>query len=313
MELCSMICWFNPFFYMMKKELMTIHEYLADRHAISAGDPLEYAELLLVRSLDRKTAGLTSPMFYQTIKRRITMITTKGAMRSGRMGRWMAIPAALLLFVVFGFRVERGGSGGSAGYSGEPITLVVDAGHGGIDPGAEVAGIEDEKIWTLRLAKRVSDLAADYHVKVVLTRSTDILPGNAVDKMKGLENRVEIAKQAGAMAFVSLHVNNDEMGVPTKATGFEAYVSKRRMDAKSIELAGSLLQRLSPLYATLRDVKRREEEGIYVLDHNVFPAVLLECGYMNNPNDIQFLGKEANQDAFARAILQGVVDFFAKK
>jgi N-acetylmuramoyl-L-alanine amidase len=301
-----MLFWFNPFFYLMKRELRTIHEFLADEFAVAGNEPMDYAELLLVHSIGRKKAGLTSPMFQETIKRRIIMITHFGKARYGFMRRLMILPVVLFLFCAFGLRDVRPSASGVRPAAAS-ITVMVDAGHGGIDPGAVGGGTLREKDLTLQLAQKIKALGSQYNLTVILTRNSDILPGNAVNKRQGLENRVAMAKEAGARAFISLHVNNtgdDEH--PLRTTGYEAYVSKRRDSRGSELLAAALLKRLGPIYTTFDQIQKRSEEGIYVLDQNTCPATVLECGYIDNPKDVKFF--QDNQESIARSILQGIVD-----
>jgi len=311
MQICCTVCWFNPFFYLIRKELKTIHEFLADEYAIAKNNPLDYAELLLVHSIGQKKAGLTSPMFQATIKRRIVMITQCSKTRYGYLSRLMILPVVLLLFCAFALRVT-GPVPAGVRPAVQPITVVVDAGHGGIDPGAWGGKDLAEKTLTLQLARKIKSLEDQYNVHVLLTRKEDILPGNADNKMEGLENRVKMTKEAGATAFVSIHVNNDNDGdspKPTTRSGFEAYISNRREYKGSEQLASALVKRLGSIYTTAAEIRKRKEEGIYVLDENTCSAVILECGYINNARDVKFFRE--NQEAIARSVLQGIVDYQA--
>ena len=316
MEICCVFFWFNPFFYLMKRELTAIHEFLADEYAVAGYEPMDYAELLLVHSIDRKRAGdrmrsgsgLTSPMFQETIKRRIIMITQFNYARYGYLRRLMILPVLLLLFCAFGLRVVRAPEKGVRP-SAVPMTVMVDAGHGGIDPGA-MSGDLVEKDLALRLAQTIKSLESAYNVHVLLTRNEDILPGNAPDKIKGLENRVKMTQDGGAAAFVSIHINNNGDDLhPLRTSGFEAYVSLRRQSRGSEQLAAAVLKQLGSIYTTLDTILKRSEEGIYVLDKNSCPAVLLECGFIENPKDVKFF--QENQEKIARSILQGIVDYQA--
>ena len=75
LELLTTIFWINPFLHMIKKEIKVIHEFLADQFAINQSEKWEYAELLLMQSLNTQH-HLTNPFFYTQIKRRIAMITS---------------------------------------------------------------------------------------------------------------------------------------------------------------------------------------------------------------------------------------------
>jgi N-acetylmuramoyl-L-alanine amidase len=184
----------------------------------------------------------------------------------------------------------------------QPFTVVIDAGHGGIDAGA-VAGDAKEKDINLALALKVKQLSPEYHVNVVLTRQTDELAGGKNDIRSSLEYRVEMAKENKADLFVSLHVNN--AGGEVKH-GFSAFVSPDNAHyAESQKLGSALLDAVKTSFAT-DDILHQPTQGVYVLRQNPLPAVLLECGYIDNPADLAFIRDGQNQEKIARDILQGI-------
>lgn len=101
------LCWINPFFHLVRKELRAIHEFLADQYAISGSNQLDYAELLLSESLRRKQLMLVNPFFNTQLKRRIAMITNFTQQRCGYGGRMMALPLLALLFCFVVLRANR--------------------------------------------------------------------------------------------------------------------------------------------------------------------------------------------------------------
>ncbi|WP_394803728.1 hypothetical protein [Niabella hibiscisoli] len=76
LELVLAMCWFNPFFYLYRKEIKTLQEFLADRYATANSNTLVYAELLLLRAMGVKHQRLVNPFFHHQIKRRIFMLTS---------------------------------------------------------------------------------------------------------------------------------------------------------------------------------------------------------------------------------------------
>jgi N-acetylmuramoyl-L-alanine amidase len=141
-------------------------------------------------------------------------------------------------------------------------------------------------------------------VNVVLTRQTDELAGGKNDIRSSLEYRVEMAKENKADLFVSLHVNN--AGGGPSAHGFSAYVSPDNAHyAESQKLGSALLDAVKPSYAT-DDILHQPTQGVYILRQNPLPAVLLECGYIDNPADLAFISDGQNQEKIARDILQGI-------
>lgn len=184
-----------------------------------------------------------------------------------------------------------------------PFTVVIDAGHGGSDNGA-VAGDVKEKDINLALALKVKQLSPEYHIYVVLTRQTDELAGGKGDIRSSLEYRVDIARENNADLFVSLHVNNAGGGQPNH--GFSAFVSPDNAHiAESRKLGSALLDAVKTSYAA-DDLLHQPTQGVYVLSAAPMPAVLLECGFIDNPADLAFIRDSQNQEKIARDILQGI-------
>jgi N-acetylmuramoyl-L-alanine amidase len=299
------IFWVNPFFYLIYREVRTIHEFLADRYAVAGGDRYAYAELLVWHSVYDRPFSLLHPFFQSSIKRRITMLTQVHSTRPGYWSRMMVLPATFLLLCAFA--VKKHGAElyhGPATFRGPaPLTVVIDAGHGGADDGA-VAGDAKEKDINLALALKVKELAPEYHINVVLTRQTDELAGGKNDIRASLVYRVDMARENKADLFVSIHVNNAGGGQPSH--GFIAFVCPENAHyAESVKLGSALLDALKTSYASENDLRRRNE-GIYVLRHTPMPAILLECGSIDNPADLAFIRDGQNQSTVARDILLGI-------
>jgi N-acetylmuramoyl-L-alanine amidase len=301
------IFWINPFFYLLYREIRTIHEFLADRYAAADGDRYEYAELLVWHSMYDRPLSLLHPFFQSSIKRRITMLTQLQSTRPGYWSRMMVLPLTFLLLCAFAVRRHTAQSSRrhTAQFSTrpEPFTVVIDAGHGGSDNGA-VAGDAKEKDINLALALKVKQLSPEYHINVVLTRQTDELAGGKSDIRASLEYRVEMATESKADLFVSLHVNNSAGARPNH--GFSAFVSPDNAHfAESQKLGSALLDAVKPSYAA-DDLLHQPTQGVYILSHSPMPAVVLECGFIDNPTDLAFIRDSQNQEKIARDILQGI-------
>jgi N-acetylmuramoyl-L-alanine amidase len=293
------IFWINPFFYLIYREIRTIHEFLADRYAVTDGDRYEYAELLVWHSVYDRPLSLLHPFFQSSIKRRIAMLTELHSTRPGYWSRMMVLPLTFLLLSAFA--AKRNGAVSLRGFL--PITVVIDAGHGGSDNGA-VAGGAKEKDINLALALKVKQLSPEYQINVVLTRQTDELAGGKSDIRASLEYRVETAKESKADLFVSLHVNFAAGAQPNH--GFGAYVSPDNAHfAESRKLGSALLDAVKSSYAA-DDLLHQPTQGVYILSKTPMPAVLLECGFIDNPTDLAFIRDGQNQERIARDILQGI-------
>lgn len=308
MEILCCAGWFNPFFHLIKKEIKAIHEFLADEYAASASNRYAYAELLVLHAISHKAPSVAHPFFHTQIKRRITMITQSNLVRrSGYISRIMALP--LLFILVSAFAVKLTSKPSllfSSHRASKNITIVIDAGHGGIFPGANNIGMAEKDI-TLNISQKIKQLSGEYNVNVVLTRNNDKLVGNATNLREDLMNRVDITNNAKADAFISIHVNQ-AMEENTSRTGFQAYISRRRNDPKSSQLASTILTSLKNTYAVDEIIQQRDE-GVMVIDKSNCPSVLLECGYINNEKDEAFITNATNQEKVARNILEGIVKY----
>lgn len=322
MELATAICWINPVFHLIKRELHTIHEFLADEYASSGSDRYAYAEILLLHAIhEKKQSPLVHYFFRSPIKRRIAMIlqTTSNTSFS-YLRRLMILPIATLLFSAFVLRAQKSihpetpGSSASESISSDPgksvapLTVVIDAGHGGNDGGAR-GHDRLEKEFTLAIAQKVKTLSANYGVNVLLTRNDDSYPD--------LKQRTEFTKKSKADLFISLHIGSEQtvkggLKVPEDQlqSGIDAFISWKNQifEEENIFLGSALLLKLSEVYNTKKVIQTRQT-GIWVLDAAPCPAILLECGYLSNKKDVEFLSAEKNQEKIAAKILEGIAAF----
>ena len=219
-------------------------------------------------------------------------------------------------------------------------TVVLDAGHGGKDPGA-VGKISQEKDLNLSLALKVGALLKEQYpdVKVVYTRSTDVfIP---------LQERADIANKANADLFISIHTNSAESKTPSGVETFilgtdkmeknldvamrENAVMKLEADYKTtyqgfdpnsidsyimFELMQNSYMDQSLQFATqvqnrLTGHLNREDRGVrqaafWVLLKTACPSILFEMGFISNPDEERFLNKESS----LREMAQALVDAF---
>lgn len=309
LEMITMLFWINPFFHLIKKEIKAIHEFLADKFAAEENKEWDYAELLLMQVLGSPNTRLTNPFFHNQIKRRIAMLTTSKKPAYQYLRKMMALPLAAIIAVLFAFTYKN--KVNHKAWSKQPITIIIDAGHGGSDPG--VMSIEQdisEAEITLTMAKQIQALAKEYNITVVMTREDENFPGGLTDKNAALKKRVAISAEIKPAAFISLHVGaTPDKEYQTKNSGIEAYISGKRPDNKGKILASAILQSLAATYKTDLNVKQRNQEGIWILDQNICPTVLLQCGFINNVADLTFFRNKDNQEKIARSILDAIVKF----
>ena len=175
----------------------------------------------------------------------------------------------------------------------------IDPGHGGKDPGAIGPTGVQEKVVNLAVARKVAVLLQPV-MTVVLTRDTDKSLGANVSA--DLTARANVANQAGADVFVSIHCNS---ATDPAAHGTETHCYLGSVRGKT--LAQMIQKRLvSALGLTDRGVK---ESNFAVLRQSKMPSALVELAFISNPTEEALLQSEDFQDRTAKAIAQGVCDF----
>jgi N-acetylmuramoyl-L-alanine amidase len=309
-EIVSAVFWFNPVFYLIKKECRAIHEFLADSFAMNEYDRHAYAELLVTQALASKRIALNNHFFQTHIKRRIAMITKSNKSRRGYLSQLFVLPLFALIFCAFAFK-GRKDSGRIPKSSVEtaanvPIRLLIDPGHGGQDDGAHSAdGKILEKDLTLQISEKIQGLAKDYNVTVDLTRTSDAVTG--------LKERILLASEKKSDMFLSIHVNAEDASskynAPTKNEGIEVLISAKdnKMSNESKAFAATLVQSVSGIYTTNQNLLQRKNQGIWVLDESPCAAAMIECGNITNAKDMAFFSSNENQEKLARKILEAVV------
>lgn len=298
-QLILVVFWCNPFFWLLRRELRLIHEFIADKKAIGEHGTAALAAMILNASYASHFNSITNQFFQTPIKRRLAMLTKIQNPKINYLSRVLALP--LITLTVLAFTLRSKNIPTPISKPDKSFTVVVDAGHGkspdGAMTGARSGNIYEDEI-TFALAKKIKELNINENINIVFTRSTE----DIVD----LQNRVDIAKKHNADLFISLHVN----ALPNEkadSSGMEVWVSgKKVLYQKESELLGSLLQQeLNTVYPTKPYLKRRAT-AVWVLDKNVCPAVLVEFGYLTNNKDKEFITKAKNQAAIAERILGAI-------
>ena len=301
------LCWINPFFHLIYREIKVIHEFLADNDAIIEGDRYQYAEGLVWQTVRNPPSSLlhtfsgktSSRTFIQSpIKRRITMITKTS--RNSLLSRAMILPLLLLLCCAFAARLQSHSN--TALIDGAPLTVVIDAGHGGIDPGAIRDGVQEKDI-NLALAEKIKQLGSQYNVRILMTRDKDELAGSKATIRESLEYRAQMANDSKADLFLAIHT---DLQPSAYVKGFNVYVAENNTHyPQCVEFGSALTASLQKTYTTEVALRKRKE-NIYVLRNTNMPAVLLSFGNMNNEEDLSFIRKEDNQEKVARDVLEAV-------
>ncbi|QSZ26921.1 N-acetylmuramoyl-L-alanine amidase [Aceticella autotrophica] len=175
--------------------------------------------------------------------------------------------------------------------------ICIDPGHGGYDSGAVGNGLQEKDI-TLKLALKVRDLLKN-SCNVILTRDSDSTSWDSRDTYTDLQSRCDIANNANADYFISIHVN---CGPGTDGTGFESFYYRNAPQA-SKDLGQKIHDSLAAFYASKGFCDRGYKEcGFYVLANTNMPATLIENLFINNPSDAKALSDDNFLNDLAGAI-----------
>ena len=179
-------------------------------------------------------------------------------------------------------------------FNGRQI-VAIDPGHGGPDVGATRNGIYEKDI-TVMISQQLGRILQQMGYAVVYTRTEDI----DLD----LEPRVQIAENARANAFVSVHVNSLDANA-SEISGVETYYAPGASLGENLaELVHE--QILASTGANDRGVRSAR---FYVIRNTSMPAILVETGYITNPSEASRLVNSAYQERMAEAIAKGIDQF----
>lgn len=182
--------------------------------------------------------------------------------------------------------------------------VVLDAGHGGNDPGTIKQGVNEKDLNLQIIYERMEKYFKDSDIKAYWTREDDTF--------LSLNDRAAYAGKVGADFFVSLHMNSYTNGTPKGLSVFYATrnTSKTSGGLDSKTLAGILQKNLiSGLKANDREVKT---SSFVVCRSNTVPAVLIELGFMSNANELSQLTDASYQEKAAQQIYLSIAEAFEK-
>ncbi len=184
--------------------------------------------------------------------------------------------------------------------------IVIDAGHGGIDGGGVgVATKNDENHLNLEYSQCLKEYCENFGFKVIMTRTTldglyDITAKNK--KKSDMKKRKEIIDNSNADLVVSLHMNS----FPSKsAKGAQVFFNKENASGKV--LAQSIQ---NSFLSTLPNAKKSASSGDYfIVNCTSLPAVIVECGYLSNPEEDLLLSSEEYKRKVCYLIFCGILNF----
>ncbi|HEY9061473.1 MAG TPA: N-acetylmuramoyl-L-alanine amidase [Pseudobacteroides sp.] len=192
--------------------------------------------------------------------------------------------------------------------------VVIDPGHGGIDGGTTLAGVMEKEV-NLYISKKLKFYLEEKGFEVIMTREKDTsLDGlsktGETRHLRDLNARVNLINSSNAKLFLSIHVNC-YLRNPSANSAIVFYSSKY---PKSKILAESTQKELNSI--TFDGNKRSPHEPItadyFILNKTNIPGVIVETAFISNDNDRYLLKKDEFKDELARAIAQGVENYYSE-
>lgn len=191
-------------------------------------------------------------------------------------------------------------------------TIIIDAGHGGEDGGAEIDGVLEKDI-NLNIANKLADILrlCGYTVTEIRDGDISVYEDGAETlrekKVSDLHRRVEICNESDNNILVSIHQNKFENNV---YSGAQVFYSVNHND--SMLLAEAVRNAVVSLLQNnnTRELKPANSD-IYLLDNTVVPAIIVECGFLSNPEERSKLLDETYQSEMAYAISMGVLEYLS--
>ncbi len=209
-----------------------------------------------------------------------------------------------------------GGNEGQAPAAQVQKTVILDAGHGGEDPGAvsDYSGLREKDV-NLNIVMLVKNLLEKENYKVILTRDTDQLTYGENDvtilqkRRADLTRRKKIMDESGADIVLSIHLNKFPQ---TKYHGAQTFFPPNSPDSQ--KLAGEIQNsiRLNVDNANDRSALVKKDQ-IMILKNIKTPTVIVECGFVSNADEEKLLGTEEYQNKLAAAIKAGVENYYKNK
>ena len=188
----------------------------------------------------------------------------------------------------------------------DKMNIVIDAGHGGIDSGCigkTTKALESDI--NLSIAKKLGAMLSSLSINIIYTRSnSDGLYGTFASghKMRDMRAREAIIKKANPNLIISIHLNSYTSAEPKGAQVFYALNS---------EISKELAQNLQELFAEKIPGSKHESKpgDFYILNCSSAPGILVECGFLSNPEEEAKLIQDSYQEKIAYIIACGIIGY----
>lgn len=183
--------------------------------------------------------------------------------------------------------------------------IYIDAGHGGIDPGAVYKDIHEADI-NLKISMSLANLLEKNGAIVLLTRTVDydLSVNNAVNRKRSdLSRRANIINESNGDLYISIHLNSI-----ASSTWKGAQVFYDDINPKNEKIAKLLQNALKKDLKSSREYK--EMNNMYMYKRIKIPGVLVEVGFLSNDNERYLLLQKTYQDKVAKSLCGGIIEYF---
>lgn len=186
-------------------------------------------------------------------------------------------------------------------------TIIIDAGHGGFDPGKVGVNNAEEKDINLSISLKLKALLEQNDIRVIMTRETDVGLYQESDRNKknaDLKKRVEIINSSDAVIAVSIHQNSFPQ---ESSSGAQVFYHSKSPEGKVLS---EIIQ--EQIKETIGDGNHRvakSNESYYMLKKTEIPLVIIECGFLSNWKEAELLVDDAYQAKLAWAIHLGIMNY----
>ncbi len=191
----------------------------------------------------------------------------------------------------------------------EKMIIVLDAGHGGSDPGKIGVNDVEEKTVNLEIAGMVQKLLKKEKIEVVMTRKEDtMLTGQdgQLTKVGDMKARVALINETKPVLAVSIHQNSyHQEGVK----GAQVFYYSHSEDGKK---AGELMQKALLSLNPDNNRKAKANDTYYLLKRTEPPTIIVECGFLSNWEEAELLKDKEYQESIAEAIVKGIKAYIEK-
>ena len=187
-------------------------------------------------------------------------------------------------------------------------TIIVDAGHGGFDGGAESNNVIEKNI-NLQIAKKLRAILELSGFEVVMVREDDVATYDESAKKKktsDLKNRLKMTEQYPNSLYISIHQNIFQ---DSRAWGTQVFYGPKNEQSKRLAeiVQSTIVTELQP--ENYRKIKKAQS-NLYIVFNSTVPTVLIECGFLSNYRESVLLQEDEYQQKLAYLIYKSIVKYY---